>query len=362
MIVIDVLVAGGGPAGLSAALTAARAGAKVLICERDGWLGGQLSKQTHKFFGDSSQFAGIRGIEIAEKLTREVGECENIEVFLNATVQGVFRDGVIACEHNGVYEAIQAKTVIYATGASEKFLAFEGNHLPGVYGAGAVQTMMNLYGVKPASKVLMIGSGNIGLIVSYQLMQAGIEVAAIVEVSPRVGGYEVHAAKLRRAGVPIMTSHSIVRALGHEEVEGAVIAELDSNFKMIPDTERIVECDCICIAVGLQPLTDLCWQNKCKMMNVRELGGYVPVTDSSMRTSVANVFAAGDAAGVEEATAAILEGVVAGGEAAMTLGFTDNDTKECIEKAKSDLNKLRSGVTGAKIRQGLKKVRGEQGE
>ena len=194
MIKTDIVIIGGGPAGLSAAISAATLGAKIILVDDGLELGGQLIKQTHKFFGSEKQFAGIRGIKIARNMIEELQEFENVKVFKHATITGYFEDNVITVirgDHEEILEKIEADKIIVSTGASENMLPFVNNDLPGVYGAGAVQTLMNLYGVVPGKSVLMIGAGNIGLIVSYQLLQAGIHVEAIVEVLPNIGGYLV---------------------------------------------------------------------------------------------------------------------------------------------------------------------------
>jgi len=214
VIKVEIAIIGGGPAGLCAAYNAAQMGAKVLLIERDNFLGGQLVKQTHMFFGSQKQYASTRGIDIAEILTDKIKSMGNVEIMLNSTVLGLYEDGVITVESDGEYKKIKHERIIVATGAFEKVLAFPNNDLPGIYGAGAVQTLMNVHGVKPGNKVLMIGAGNIGLIVSYQLMQAGVKVEAIIDASPRIGGYLVHASKVRRMGVPIHTSHTIKEAHG----------------------------------------------------------------------------------------------------------------------------------------------------
>ena len=153
---------------------------------------------------------------------------------------------------------------------------------------------MNVAGVKPAERVLMVGAGNIGLIVSYQLMQAGVEVAGIIEAAPKIGGYLVHASKIRRAGVPIRTGYTIEKAYGTDALEGVVIVQVDSQFQPVPGTEETIPCDTLCLAVGLAPLTELCWQAGCDMAFIRELSGHIPLTDENLETSVPGVYAAGD--------------------------------------------------------------------
>jgi sarcosine oxidase, subunit alpha len=248
------------------------------------------------------------------------------------------------------------KCLIVATGAAENNLLFQNNDLPGVYGAGAVQTLMNVYGVKPGTRVLLIGSGNIGLIVSYQLIQAGIEVAALVEALPRVGGYHVHAAKLARLGVPILTSHTVLSALGKEEVEGAVICRVDKNFKPVPRTARKLKVDTICLAVGLTPLSELLWQSGCTMVYVPELGGHVAWHNENMQTSLCNVYLAGDVSGIEEASTAMLEGRVAGAHAAAQVLGSSPEAEKVITEAQAELCAIRKGPFGAKAACGKSKL------
>ena len=338
---------------MCAASSAAAQGAIVILLDREERLGGQLIKQTHRFFGSEKEYAGIRGINIVGILEKQIRDAGNIDVRKKATVIAIYDDGVITFEENGTYKKLMAEKVIIAAGASEKMLPFKNNDLPGVYGAGAVQTLMNQYGVIPGKKVLMVGAGNIGLIVSYQLMQAGVKVEAIIDAEPRIGGYLVHASKVRRMGVPILTSHTIDTALGTESVEGAVIYQLDSHRKPVPGSDKRVEVDVICLAVGLSPQVELLRHANCELKYVPQLGGYVPKKDHNLETTAKGYYVAGDTAGVEEASSAMIEGAIAGLCAAESLGYDNNLSnlkRQCIE----DLNILRSGAVGEKIRQGLK--------
>jgi sarcosine oxidase subunit alpha len=358
---VDIAVIGGGPAGLSAAINAASLGAGVALIDRNDALGGQLVKQTHMFFGSQKQYASVRGIDIARILQDKLSKCGgNVEVMLNTTVLGVYEDGVITIEQNERrYFKMRPRSIIVATGASEKVLPFPNNDLPGIYGAGAVQTLMNVYGVVPGNRVLMVGAGNIGLIVSYQLMQAGVSVKAIIDAAPRIGGYLVHASKVARMGVPILTSHTVKEAIGKESLERAVVVRLDDNWQPIEGSEREFEVDVMCISVGLSPLTELLWQAGCQMKYVAELGGYVPVRDHEYRTSVESIYVAGDVSGVEEASAAMVEGQLAGLCAAKNLGFVPADVEDRIKDCTDQLKILRSGPVGAKIRNGLEKLLGQ---
>ncbi|NJE05142.1 FAD-dependent oxidoreductase [Thermococcus sp. M36] len=356
----DIVIIGGGPAGLMAAIHAADAGAKIVLLDENPMLGGQLVKQTHKFFGKREQFAGVRGVEIARILEDEVRRRENVEVFLGTSAVGIFQDGdeklVLAVKNNRELIEFRGRAVIVATGAMEKMIPFENNDLPGIYGAGAIQTLMNTYGVKPGDKVLIVGAGNVGLILAYQLIQAGVEVKAIVEAMPKVGGYFVHAAKVRRLGVPILTRHTILRAEGKERVERAVVAQLDENWNVIPGTEKVFEVDVIALAVGLRPSIELLHQVGCQIKYIRELSGHVAVRDEWMETTVRGIFVAGDSAGIEEATTAMLEGKIAGIAAALRLGIADESWVKEIEKAQRDLDEFRSGPFGRHAMEGVKKA------
>ncbi|MDR3280169.1 MAG: NAD(P)/FAD-dependent oxidoreductase, partial [Synergistaceae bacterium] len=342
--------------GLSAAAEAASAGASVLIAEGDLHLGGQLVKQSHKFFGSKDEYAGTRGFEIARILKNEIASCGGkVTTMLNTTVCGYYPDEKVATVMTGEEEYLRVypKKIVVASGAQERLLPFPNNDIPGVYGAGAIQTLMNVYGVVPGRKVVMIGAGNIGLIVSYQLLQAGVEVAAIVEAMPKVGGYWVHAAKIRRLGVPILLRHSIKRAFGESVVTGAEIIKLDDKFNQVGDGERL-ECDTICLAVGLTPTSELLWQTGCRMRYVPFLCGHVPYRDKYMRTSNADVWMAGDASGIEEASAAMIEGRIAGLAAAESLGRKVDSGK--YEAFWTRLEHLRAGEVGEKIRAGISEV------
>ena len=355
------LIIGGGPAGLSCAIQAASLGQHVTIVERSHTLGGQLVKQTHKFFGSEKQYASVRGYKIAEKLIQEYIKLQDkIEVLLDATVTGLYPDKVCTVVQNEVYFKIQASVIVVATGASEKFIAFENNDLPGIYGAGAVQTLMNQYGVLPGNKIIMVGSGNIGLIVSYQLMQAGVKVVSVLEAAPSIGGYLVHASKLRRLGVPILTGKTILRASGTDCVESVEIVDLDESWNPIPGTEQIIEVDAVCVSVGLSPMHQLLSMAGAKIVYIAELGGWVPQVSTHHETTMEGIFACGDLSGVEEASSAMVEGRLAGLFATKKLLKSVDGFDQIYQDLKSQLDGLRSGPFGYKTRVGLLQMKEEE--
>lgn len=183
----------------------------MIVFDENTKPGGQLFKQIHKFFGSKEHKAKIRGFKIGEDLLKEA-EVAGVEVILNAIVIGLFLDKEITVQIEDQVIHYKGDAIIVATGASENMITFNGWTLPGVIGAGAAQTMMNLHRIKPGKKILMLGTGNVDLVVSFQLMQAGCEVVVLVDAAPRIGGYGVHAAKVARCGVPFYLSHTIIKA------------------------------------------------------------------------------------------------------------------------------------------------------
>lgn len=341
---------------MCAAAEAASAGCRVTLVDMDLALGGQLVKQTHKFFGSKLEHAGTRGYRITDVLLKELEDNrERITVHNRTTAVGFYPDEGVMSLVTGEdhYFRLKPERIVMATGAQEKLIPFLNNHIPGVYGAGAVQTLMNQYGVVPGDKVVMVGAGNIGLIVSYQLLQAGVEVAAIVEAQDKVGGYWVHAAKIRRLGVPILLRHTVTEALGEEVVTGARIQELDDTFTPT-GKPRDLDCDIICLAVGLSPSCELLWQARCEMNFVKELCGYVAKRDRTLRTSHKDIWVAGDCAGIEEASAAMVEGRIAGLDVARSLGrVEEGEYAKRFEHYWGRLSNLRAGEVGEKICAGI---------
>ena len=183
-----------------------------------------------------------------------------------------------------------------------------------------------------------------------------MEVAGIIEAAPRIGGYLVHASKIRRADVPIRTGYTIKEAYGTDKLEGVIICQLDEKWQQIPGTEEDFPCDTLCLAVGLTPLCELCWQAGCDMAFIRELSGHVPVVDENLETSVCGIYAAGDVSGIEEASSAMAEGRLAGYAAAESLGYEPEKAAALKADAAAELRELRSGPTGARINAGLAKA------
>ncbi len=310
----DVLIIGGGPAGLSAALELGGRGIPTLIVDDKSELGGKLVLQTHKFFGSvEDSYAGTRGNDIGKMLAEKAANTPNITCWANSTVLFAFKDKKVGILKDGVYKLATPKMVLNTAGAREKFLRFAGNTLAGIYGAGAFQTLVNRDLVRPTKRLFIIGGGNVGLIAGYHALQADIEVVGLVEAMPMCGGYKVHADKLKRLGVPIYTSHTILCANGEETVSSVTIAQIDKNFKPIAGTEKTFSCDTILIAVGLSSVDEF---------------------TQEAQTAGIPVYAAGDAAEIAEASSAMFNGKIAGLQIADDMqGQSGNIPQSWYEKA-----------------------------
>ena len=340
----ELIVIGAGPAGLSAAIEAASAGMRVIVFDENARPGGQLFKQIHKFFGSKDHKAKERGFRIGEGLLTEA-ETAGVEVALQATVMGIYENREVTVMMDDKVEHFKTDGIVIATGASENMVPFRGWTLPGVIGAGAAQTMMNIHGVRPGSKVLMVGSGNVGLVVGYQLLQAGCALEAIIDAAPRIGGYGVHASKLARTGVPFHMSHTIKEAFGNGRVEGATIVEVDSSWKPVPGSEKTLEIDTICLAVGLSPMSQLARMAGCRMEENPLKGGLVPACGQYGQTSVDGIYAAGDVAGIEEASSAMIQGRIAGAAVSRDQGYLEaEEFEKRYEKYMKSLAQLREGM------------------
>jgi len=316
----DVLIVGGGPAGLSAAIVLGRYPLKTVLVDDKPTLGGKLTLQTHQFFGSISDcYAGSRGTDIAETLAEQVRALDNVKVYTGSTAVAVFEDGKVGISSNGHYTLVRPRVFVNASGARERTIHFPGSYLPNIYGAGAFQTLLNRDLVKAADRL-------------------DIKVVCVLEALPSVTGYRVHRDKILRLGVPILTSHTILRCIGTERVEYAEFARVDENLDPKPGTERVVEVDAVLIGVGLVPVDEL-------SRKARDVG--IPV------------FEAGDAEEVSEASAAFFGGKVAAGEAVGHLtgeGILDASWREKISVLKSGPGRTFSLQYPGEIKEGYMPV------
>ena len=291
----DIVVIGGGPAGLAAALAARQQGVEnVLILERDSLLGGILNQCIHNGFGLHTFKEELSGPEYAARyidLAREAG----VRFKLNSTVLSVSKDREITyiSREDGLVK-LQARAVILAMGCRERSrgaLNIPGFRPAGVYSAGTAQRLMNIEGMRVGREVVILGSGDIGLIMARRMTLEGAKVRLVAEVMPYSGGLKRNIVQcLDDYGIPLLLSHTVVEIHGKARVEGVTIAQVDANRRPIPGTERYVSCDTLLLSVGLLPENEL----------TRALGAEIcpvtggPVVNDRMETSAEGIFSCGN--------------------------------------------------------------------
>lgn len=252
----DVAIIGAGPAGLAAREILNQHGVSNIVVDNNESIGGQFNMQTHQFFffEKEKKYGGLRGFDIAKTLAGD----DHTGIFLNSTVWDILEGKRLALKNIKTEEIyyIEAKHLIVATGAVPFMPAFENDDVPGVYTAAVIQKMMNTELTLLGKRILTVGAGNIGYLTSYQLMQGGANVVAILEAQGKEGGFPVQANRVRRLGIPVLLNHILVKAIPNKDytgIVGAVVAEC-KDFKAVPGTERLIEnIDAINICTGLVP-------------------------------------------------------------------------------------------------------------
>lgn len=298
----EVAIIGAGPAGLACRELLNEQEIPNIVIDNNETIGGQFNMQTHQFFffEKEKKFGGMRGFEISKTLAGD----NNDGILLNSTVWDLLDGKRIAVKNISTDEVfyVDAKYLVVATGAVPFVPTFENDDLPGVYTAAVFQKMMNVEHTLLGKRILTVGAGNIGYLTSYQAFQAGAEVKAIIEAQDKEGGFPVQANRVRRLGIPILTSHILLKAIPnkkHDGIIGAVVAECE-NFVAIPGTEKIIsDIDVINICTGLVPDDQLYIKGK-------EVFGI-------------HTYGVGDAIRIGEGTTAVLRGKQAAMEIAMEM-------------------------------------------
>ena len=297
----DLVVIGGGPGGLAAAIEAKKNGIdNILVIERDTELGGILQQCIHNGFGLQEFKEELTGPEYAQRFIEKLLEM-NIEYKLDTMVLDLTEDKKIhAINSKDGYMVIEAKAVILAMGCRERTrgaISIPGDRPSGVFTAGAAQRFINMEGYMVGKKVLILGSGDIGLIMARRLTLEGAEVKAVVELMPFSGGLTRNIVQcLDDYNIPLYLSHTVIDVVGKDRLEKVVIAKVDENRKPIPGTEKEYECDTLLLSVGLIPENDI--SRKTGLEIDRRTNGLI--VNEMMETSAEGIFACGNVVHVHD--------------------------------------------------------------
>ena len=292
---VDLAVIGAGPAGMAAALSAKKSGLEnIMLLERAEYPGGLLHQCIHNGFGLHYFEEDLTGPEYAERFIRELAST-NIELYLNTMVCHFHPDRTITAINPKWGEfKIVPKSVVLAMGCREKTrfsVSIPGSRPAGIFTAGLAQKLVNVDGYLPGKETVILGSGDIGMIMARRLTLEGTEVKAVVEIMPRVGGLIRNRVQcLNDFNIPLLLEHTITDVYGNYRVEGVKVARLDQEGNPIADTERDIRCDCLLLSVGLIPENEL--SREAGILLDPQIGG--PVVDEFLQTSMEGVFAAGN--------------------------------------------------------------------
>jgi NADPH-dependent 2,4-dienoyl-CoA reductase/sulfur reductase-like enzyme len=314
---IDVAVIGAGPAGLAAAIKAKESGLdKVVIIERGEYLGGLLDQCIHNGFGLFYFNEDLTGPEYAQRFIEKANDL-GVESLLKSMVVNLFPDRRIVISNDKGITYLSPKAIILAMGCRERSresLSIPGTRPSGIFTAGTAQRYVNVDGYIPGKEVVILGSGDVGMIMARRLTLEGVEVKAVVEVLPYVGGLirnEVQC--LHDFDIPILLEHTVTKVHGRERVEAVTIAQVDKSWNPIAGTERTIGCDTLLISAGLIPENELSRMAGIELDPVT--GG--PVVDSTMETSISGIFAGGNVVHVNDLVDNVTwEAEVAGASAA----------------------------------------------
>lgn len=310
----DIVIIGGGPAGLAAAASAKKSGIdSILILERDTQLGGILNQCIHNGFGLHTFKEELTGPEYAQRFIDQVLEL-GIEYKLNTMVMDITKDKEITAMNrtDGLFK-IQAKSIILAMGCRERSrgaLNIPGYRPAGIYSAGTAQRLVNIEGYMPGREVVILGSGDIGLIMARRMTLEGAKVKVVAELMPYSGGLKRNIVQcLDDYGIPLKLSHTVVAIKGKERLEGITIAEVDKNNKPIPGTEEEYSCDTLLLSCGLIPENEISRSIGVDMEPVTS----GPIVNESLETSVEGVFACGNVLHVHDLVDFVSEEAAAAG-------------------------------------------------
>ncbi len=330
----DLVVIGGGPAGLAAAIEARRHGVRdILLLERDRELGGILPQCIHNGFGLHLFKKELTGPEYAECFIDELKDL-NIEYKLDTMVLRIHKNRIIeAVSPNEGYFRVQARAVILAMGCRERTrgaLLIPGSRPAGIFTAGTAQRLVNIEGSPVGKKAVILGSGDIGLIMARRLTLEGANVEAVVEMMPYPGGLNRNIVQcLHDFEIPLLLSHTVVNVYGRDRLTGVEIARVDQNQKVIPGTRQSIECDTMLLSVGLIPENELSVQCGIELDPTTQ----GPVVDEHMQTSIDGIFACGNVVHVHDLVDYVTEESRKAGRSAAA--YIEHKTKTCELRIKT---------------------------
>lgn len=315
MKVYDIVIVGGGPAGMAAAVAAKKQGIdRILILERDHELGGILNQCIHNGFGLHTFQEELTGPEYADRFIGQV-KSYNIEYKLNTMVMDVSRDKRVTAmnREEGMFE-IQAKAIIFAMGCRERSrgaLNIPGYRSAGIYSAGTAQRLVNMEGFLPGREVVILGSGDIGLIMARRMTLEGAKVKVVAELMPYSGGLKRNIVQcLDDYGIPLKLSHTVIDIKGKERVEGVTLAEVDENRRPIEGTEEFYSCDTLLLSVGLIPENEISGSMGVELNPITS----GPKVNERLETSIEGVFACGNVLHVHDLVDFVSEEAAAAGK------------------------------------------------
>jgi len=313
---VDVVVIGGGPAGMAAAVAASKEGAHTVIIERERRLGGILNQCIHAGFGLKLYSEDLTGPEYAARLVEDV-QAEGVKTFLNSMVLDLNERRELIVATDGGIVKIKASSVVLAMGCRERtrgMVGIVGTRPAGVYTAGVAQNFINVRNLMVGKKIVVLGSGDIGLIMARRLTLEGAKVVCVAEKMPYCCGLRRNVVQcLDDFGIPLLLGHTVTEIRGGRRVEGVVLSRVDERFNPVAGSEREVECDTLLLSVGLIPENEL--SRKAGVALDELTGG--PVVNELFETSVSGVFACGNVLHVHDvADRASLEAYEAGRNAA----------------------------------------------